>query len=252
MDGSVAIKFLYELVSLLVILDPPGTAVLFAAMIPRASLADRTRQAKRACGIAFIVLSMFGIAGERLLHALGIGLPAMRVAGGILLFLTAADMVTARGELRATHAEQRAATGTDDISVFPPAIPLIAGPGTMTTMVLFQSASHDNPLAIAAIEAALIVALGITLAALLAAGWIARLLGKTGSHVIGRVLGVLLAALAAQITLDGLRQALLLSPQQSNIGPAGSRHDPRLMNLLARHEPEHFLSGQKRPGGAPR
>ena len=210
MNGSIWSQFLYALVALLVIVDPAGTAVVFAAMTSRHAPADKARQARRACGIAFIVLSVFGVAGEHLLHALGSGLPAMKVAGGILLFLTAADMVTARGELRATRAEQQAAARAEDISVFPLAIPLIAGPGAMTTMVLFQSASHSDPLSIAATEAALVVALAITLASLLAADWIARLLGKTGANVVGRVLGVLLAALAAQITLDGLRQSLWL------------------------------------------
>lgn len=202
--------FLYALVALIVILDPAGTAALFAAMTPQDTAAERAQQAKRACFIAFLVLALFGIAGEKLLRALGIGLPAMQVAGGILLFLTAADMVTARGALRATPEEQAAATRTtEDISVFPLAIPLLAGPGAMTTMVLLRSRAGDAWLQVAAIEAALAVALGLTLAALLMAGQVKRLLGETGSHVIGRVLGVLLAALAAQITMDGLRAALI-------------------------------------------
>jgi multiple antibiotic resistance protein len=202
--------FAYALVALLVIFDPAGTAALFAAMTPRDNAAERAGQAKRACVIAFVVLAGFGLAGESLLRALGIGLPAMKVAGGILLFLTAADMVTARGALRATTSEREAATRTEeDISVFPLAIPLIAGPGAMTTMVLLHSNAAGNPWAVGAIQLALIVALGITLVALLLAEWVQRLLGETGSSVIGRVLGVLLAALAAQIALDGLHEALL-------------------------------------------
>ena len=209
MSGGGVATFLYALVALLVILDPVGTAALFAAMTPQDSPAERNAQARRACLIAFIVLAAFGLLGERLLRALGIGLPAMQVAGGILLFLTAADMVTARQALRATPAEQEAATRTnDDISVFPLAIPLLAGPGAMTTMVLLRSAGGDDWARVALIEAALAVALGVTLGALLLAGQVKRVLGETGSHVIGRVLGVLLAALAAQITLDGLRVAL--------------------------------------------
>jgi len=208
MNGSLASQFLYVLVALLVIVDPAGTAVMFAAMTSRDSSAERAALARRACGIAFIVLSVFGLAGEHLLHALGIGLPAMKVAGGILLFLAAAEMVTARDELRVTRGEPRAAARTEDISVFPLAIPLIAGPGAMTTMVLFQSTGHGDPLSIVATEAALVVVLAITLAALLTASRIAGLLGRTGANVVGRVLGVLLAALAAQIALDGLRQSL--------------------------------------------
>ena len=202
-------SFAYALVALLVIFDPPGTAVLFAAMTPQDSAAERAQQARRACLIAFAVLAVFGLAGEGLLRALGIGLPAMKVAGGVLLFLTAADMVTARNELRATAREQEVATRTnDDISVFPLAIPLIAGPGAMTTMVLLRTTSGGDPWKVGGILAALAVAVGITLAALLFAERVRRLLGETGSNVVGRVLGVLLAALAAQIALDGLRESL--------------------------------------------
>ncbi len=201
--------FLYALVALLVIFDPAGTAALFAAMTPHDTAAERASQAWRASIIAFIVLAAFGLAGDALLRALGIGLPAMKVAGGILLFLTAADMVTARGAWRASTTEREAATRTEeDISVFPLAIPLIAGPGAMTTMVLLRSTTRGDPWKIAAIQAALIVALAVTLIALLTARRVARLLGETGSSVIGRVLGVLLAALAAQIALDGLRESL--------------------------------------------
>jgi len=206
MTGSLLEAFLYALVALLVILDPAGTAALFAAMTPQDTPAERAEQARRGCGIAFVVLAVFGLAGEGLLRALGIGLPAMQVAGGILLFLTAADMVTARNALRATPQEQEVATRTnEDISVFPLAIPLLAGPGAMTTMVLLRSSAGDDWRRVAAVEAALAVALGLTLLALLLAGQVKRLLGETGSHVIGRVLGVLLAALAAQIAMDGLR-----------------------------------------------
>lgn len=202
--------FLYALTALVVIIDPVGTAAMFAAMTPHDTASERAGQARRACVIAFLVLAAFGLAGEGLLRAMGIGLPAMKVAGGILLFLTAADMVTARGALRATEPERQAAIRTeDDISVFPLAIPLIAGPGAMTTMVLLHSSSGGAVAGIAAIQAALVVALAATLACLLAARHVARLLGETGASVIGRVLGVLLAALAAQITLDGVREALL-------------------------------------------
>ncbi len=204
--------FVYALVALLVIFDPAGTAALFAAMTPRDTPAERAQQAKRACVISFAVLAIFGLVGEGLLVGLGIGLPAMKVAGGILLFLTAADMVTARGILRASPEERATATATEaDISVFPLAIPLIAGPGAMTTMVLLHSRTQGSPLMIAAVELALVTALLVTLAGLLLARHVQRLLGDTGANVIGRVLGVLLAALAAQIALDGVRESLNLA-----------------------------------------
>ena len=209
MSGTLIEAFLYALVALLVIFDPAGTAALFAAMTPQDTPAERAQQARRACAIALVVLAAFGLLGEGLLRALGISLPAMKIAGGILLFLTAADMVTARNALRTSPAEQEAATQTnDDISVFPLAIPLLAGPGAMTTMVLLRSSAGNDAWRVAMIELALAAALGITLVALLLAGQVKRLLGETGAHVIGRVLGVLLAALAVQIAMDGVREAL--------------------------------------------
>src|SRR4051794_9215192 len=209
MTGSLAETFLYALVALIVIFDPAGTAALFAAMTPQDTPAERGQQARRACLIAFVVLALFGLAGEGLLRALGIGLPAMQVAGGILLFLTAADMVTASNALRATPQELEAATRTkEDISVFPLAIPLLAGPGAMTTMILLRSGAGGDWRRVAAVELALAVALGVSLLALLLAGQVKRVLGDTGNHVVGRVLGVLLAALAAQIVMDGVRAIL--------------------------------------------
>jgi multiple antibiotic resistance protein len=196
--------FLYALVALMVIVDPPGTAAVFAAMTPNDTAAERASQARRACIIAFIILAVFGLAGEQLLSSLGIGLPAMRVAGGILLFITAADMVRGNHATRNTDEERQAAIATDDdIAVFPLAIPLIAGPGAMTSMVVLHSHAGGDPWRIAAIEAAVAVVILSQFLLLLGARWVARLLGETGSSVAGRVLGVLLAALA------GLKQAFM-------------------------------------------
>jgi multiple antibiotic resistance protein len=203
-------SFFYALVSLLVIVDPPGTAAVFAAMTPNDTAAERASQARRACIIAFVVLAVFGLAGESLLSSLGIGLPAMRVAGGILLFVTAADMVRGSHAQRSTDEEREAAIRTDDdIAVFPLAIPLIAGPGAMTSMVVLHSHAGGDWWRIAAIEAAVAAVIILQFVLLLAARWMARLLGDTGSSVVGRVLGVLLAALAVQIALDGLKQAFM-------------------------------------------
>lgn len=199
--------FLYGLVALAVIIDPAGTAVLFIGLTPHDTGAERASQARRACLVAFVVLALFGVGGELLLTRLGISLAAMKVAGGILLFLTAADMVTARGVLRATSEERAAAEKTeDDIAVFPLAIPFLAGPGAMTTMVVLHARAAGNVVAIAAVEAALALVLAATLVALLLARQVARVLGETGAHVVGRVLGVLLAGFAAQMVLDGVRQ----------------------------------------------
>ncbi len=200
--------FAYALVALLVIVDPPGTAVVFAAMTPQDTPAERASQARRACLVGFGVLAMFGLAGASLLQALGIGLPAMRIAGGALLFLTATEMVMDKHALRSTDSERNAAIETDqDIAVFPLGIPLIAGPGAMTTMVILHSQTDGDPWRIAAIEAAVLVCILVTLVALLSARFLSRVMGETGASVAGRVLGVLLAALAVQIALEGLHDA---------------------------------------------
>ncbi|TQF82223.1 MarC family protein [Elioraea sp. Yellowstone] len=199
--------FLYAFVAFLVILDPPGTAAIFLGITPHDTPAERRAQALKATAIAGGVLVAFAVAGEFLLRALGIGLPAFQVAGGLLLFLLAADMVMVRQSgLRATEREQAEAQASDhDISVFPLAIPLIAGPGAMTTVVLLRGRVGDDPEALGAVVAALALALAVTLAAMLAASPLMRLLGRTGADVLSRVLGVVLAALAAQIVLDGVR-----------------------------------------------
>ncbi len=206
MHWSTINTFTYALVALLVIVDPPGTAVVFAAMTPNDTAAERKSQARRACILAAAVLMVFGLAGESLLRALGIGLPAMRIAGGALLFLTAADMVTGRHALRDTDGERQAAIRTDDdIAIFPLGIPLIAGPGAMTTMVVLHSHADGDWWRIGAIEAAVLTVILVQFACLMAAQYLSRLLGDTGASVAGRVLGVLLAALAVQIGLDGIR-----------------------------------------------
>jgi len=203
--------FLYALVALLVIFDPPGTAAIFIAITPRDTDTDRREQAVKAVAISFVVLAGFALGGEWLMRAMGVTLPAFQVAGGILLFLLATDMVMVRdsGLRRTTQRETAEAEAQEsDITVFPLAIPLIAGPGAMTTMVLLRGRAGDEPGQLAAVGAALAVALLVTLASLLAAKHLVKLLGETGTNVIGRVLGVVVAALAAQIALDGVRAIL--------------------------------------------
>ncbi|HTZ71378.1 MAG TPA: MarC family protein [Acetobacteraceae bacterium] len=200
--------FTYAFVALMVIVDPVGTAVVFAAMTPQDTAAERASQARRACLVAFLVLAAFGLAGANLLSAMGIGLPAMRIAGGALLFLTAVEMVADRHALRGTDPEREAALRTDqDIAIFPLAIPLIAGPGAMTTMVVLHSRAGGRVWHIAAIEGAAALTIILTLGALLSARFLSRVLGESGASVAGRVLGVLLAALAVQLAIDGFHEA---------------------------------------------
>jgi multiple antibiotic resistance protein len=200
----------YAFVTFLVILDPPGTAALFAAITRNLTDSHRRAMAKRASVIAGSMLFAFALGGKALLAALGIGLPAFRIGGGILLFLLAADMVFARqsGLRSTTPVEDEEAAAREDITVFPLAFPLIAGPGAMTSVVLMMGKAGGDPWAMLVVLAVLAVVMLILLAMLLAAGPILRLLGWTGAHVISRVLGIILAALAAQFVIDGLLQAM--------------------------------------------
>jgi multiple antibiotic resistance protein len=140
------------------------------------------------------------------LAALGIGLPAFRIAGGVLLFLLAIDMVFARqsGLRSTTIREQREAETKQDISVFPLAFPLIAGPGALTT-VLLMSSTAKGAFAFTGTLVVLLIVLGFTLVSLLYAARILRFLGETGANVISRLFGLVLAALAVQFILDGVR-----------------------------------------------
>jgi multiple antibiotic resistance protein len=205
--------FLVSLVALLVILDPIGTAAIFVGITPRDSEARRRSQAIRATVISAVVLVSFAFLGELLLRAMDISVPAFQIAGGLLLFVLAFDMVMQRPSgLRATEAERTEAEASDDdVSVFPLAIPLIAGPGAMTSVVLLRGRAGSDPTEVLAVMAALTAALLIMLVCLVAAGTMTRIVGKTGTHVIGRVLGVILAALSAQLVIDGIRASFGLA-----------------------------------------
>lgn len=193
-----------------VVVDPIGLAPMFAALTPGASPALRRRLARRGVLIAGVILFAFVIVGDALLRALGIGLASFQIAGGVLLFLLAVDMLFVRHSgLRSTTArEQKEAAHRKDISVFPLAIPLIAGPGALTTVLLMVGDQGDNPAVIGATLAVVVLVLGITLVALFLSGRLLRLIGETGANVVSRVLGVVLAALAMQYILDGLQAGL--------------------------------------------
>jgi multiple antibiotic resistance protein len=154
------------------------------------------------------MLLVFAIAGNLLLDLLGVSLPAFQIAGGVLLFLQALSLTFSKSGLSSiSEGEHREAERPGDIAVFPLAFPLIAGPGSLSAVVLLMGRVQglENALAIVVL---LLVCLILTFAALLASEWLQRWLGETGSDVVGRISGVLLAALAVQFVLDGLRQAL--------------------------------------------
>jgi multiple antibiotic resistance protein len=203
----------YSFLALVVIVDPVGTAALFVGLTRGMTEAQSRRMAIRAIVIAGVTLLFFAFAGDQLLKALGIGLPAFRIAGGILLFILAIEMVFAHhsGLRDLTESESEEAVASHDISVFPLAIPLIAGPGALTTMVLLMGAAGSNWTAKLSIIAVMVAVLALTLLLLLIAGQVMKVLGTTGVNVVSRVFGILLAALAAQLALDGLRDAFGLS-----------------------------------------
>ena len=193
-------------VTFVVVVDPISTTPLFAALTAEASASERRRIALRGVAIATGVLIAFALGGEWLLTALGIGLPAFRIAGGILLLLLAIDMVMARQSgLRAmTPGEEAESNQRAYVSVFPLAIPLIAGPGALTMVVLLMGAAAGDLRTQAVIIAVLVAVLGVTLACLLLVNGIMRLLGVTGINVVTRVFGIITAALAVQFIVDGL------------------------------------------------
>jgi multiple antibiotic resistance protein len=156
-------------------------------------------------GMAALILLVFSLAGRLLLDALGIGVPAFRIAGGLLLFLLSIDMIFARqsGLRSTTDREQAEAAGRTDISVFPLAFPLIAGPGAMTTVLLF--AERPGGAAFLANLLVMLLVLGMLLGALLASEPLMRRLGETGANVFSRLLGLILAALSVQYVVDGIK-----------------------------------------------
>lgn len=195
-----------SLLLLFVTIDPIGIAPIFGTLAANLSDTTRRRVATRAVGLSAAILVVFALVGDPLLAALGVGLPAFRIAGGSLLFMLAIDMVLARrsGLRSTTRVELHEAGHRPDISVFPLAFPLLAGPGALTTILLLSSGHRDEPLVLAVVMAMLGLVLGITWLALLLSGRLLRLLGETGTNVVGRLFGLLLAALAVQFMVDGV------------------------------------------------
>jgi multiple antibiotic resistance protein len=198
--------FLSAFITFFVVIDPPGCAPIYASLTKGANAAQRRAMAIRATVVAAGILFIFALFGEKLLGALHIELNSFRIAGGIMLFLIAIDMVF---EKRTERREERAQKIIDtpeieDVSIFPMAMPMIAGPGSIASVMLLMS-QNDGIENAGIILSALGAVLLLTLLALLAAGPIMRVLGSQAEAVITRLLGVLLAALAAQFVIDGLR-----------------------------------------------
>ncbi len=190
-------------------IGPIDVAAMFAALTTRSTPKARRSMALRGIAVATVILLAFALFGNAMLAALGISLAALRTAGGILLLLISIDMVFARdsGGVSTTEVETEEAVLKDDIAVFPLATPLIAGPGAMGAVILLMANSSGRVLHQLVVLGAMLAVLLITYLALLSATQIQRVLGVTGLHVISRVIGVLLAALAVQFIFDGVAQS---------------------------------------------
>jgi len=187
-------------VAMFVIVDPIGLAPLFVAVTQNNTKAERRGIAIRACLVGFTILAIFGFAGEAVLSVIGIGMPAFRISGGLLLFLTAIEMLF---EKRTQRRENQAEPAPDP-SVFPLAMPLIAGPGAMTTMILLTGQQSDlaGQAMVFGVMAAVVLLVFILF---MLSGLIERLLGHTGIILVSRLLGMFLAALSVQFVIDGIR-----------------------------------------------
>jgi multiple antibiotic resistance protein len=197
--------------TLFVIVDPPGCAPIFATLTQGTSKAHQREMAFKSVGIAAVILYGFAFVGEWLFSKLGISLDALRIAGGIMLFIIGLNMVfEKRTEKREDRAEDALEEVEDpeDISVFPMGIPMIAGPGTMASLLLLTKGGDGGRAGEIAVLFALAAVLLITLISFLLAGGLIKLMGKSFTNVLTRVLGVLLATLAAQFILDGVQNAL--------------------------------------------
>jgi len=194
--------YLSTFVTLFVIVDPIALAPLFVALTHGMDEAHKRRMALRACVIAVILMTLFGLLGDRILGAVGISMPAFRISGGILLFATALDMLFER---RTQRREGQQTDPEHDPSVFPLATPLIAGPGAFTTMILLANTQNQTLAHVASVHLVMVVVVFLTFLFFLASSFIARALGRTGIVVITRLLGMLLAALSVQFVLDGIK-----------------------------------------------
>ncbi len=196
-------------------IGPLEAAVLFATLTPKMPRDERRRIALRATLIATAILGFFTLLGGPILHQLGVSIPALQTAGGIVLLLLALDMIFARpgSALRLSPLEGEEAQSRDDLAVFPIATPLLAGPGAMSAGILLAANAHGEPVGVAIVAAALASVMLITLALLTLAHELNRMLSLTAQRVLIRVFGILLAAIAVQAVFNGIQGSGLIAPR---------------------------------------
>lgn len=193
------------------IIDPIGMIPMTLAATARVSAERRNQIVDQAVIVAAAVMLFMGVVGRLLLDYLGITLPAFLIAGGILLFLIAIDMLFARPtRAKSTEAEEKEAAAAENPAVFPLAVPMIAGPGTIATVLLLVNLSRGDHFRLAVVAIAYAVALFVTWLCMRGSSMLLRVIGTTGVNVVTRLLGIILAALAVQFVLNGLGQTPLL------------------------------------------
>ena len=212
MMGSVDVRFVATAVATAItIIDPIGMIPLTLGATTRVSPQRRNAIVDQAVLVAAGIIAFMGLVGRVLLDYLGITLPAFMIAGGILLFLIAIDMLFGRPTgAKRTEAEEREAAERENPAVFPLAVPMIAGPGTIATVFLLVNLSHGDRLDLAVVAGAYSIALLVTWFCMRGSTLLLRMIGNTGIHVISRLLGIILAALAVQFVINGLVQTPLL------------------------------------------
>lgn len=209
---ALAEYFLSALTTLMVTVDPPGLAPIFLSLTMGMTAAERRSVAFRATLIAAGIMAGFAFFGQPVLRALGIGVPAFRIAGGLLLFWISFEMIF---ELRTQRKTNVATTAINldhirNVAAFPLAIPLMAGPGTITATMLTAGAAQGDPAKLAALMAVIALVSLACLLTFLVSDRLSKLLGVTGNLVLTRLLGVILAALAVQFVIDGVKAVISL------------------------------------------
>jgi multiple antibiotic resistance protein len=194
----------YVFVTLLVMINPVEAAATFDSVTAGDEAATKRRIALRSTIIAGVILLAFGFIGDALLRALGISFAAFRIAGGLLLLRVGFTMVFAEKK----SDTNRSGAPNDDPTVFPLAIPIITGPGALTAIVTLMTRTHDSPLKVTALVIIAIVVMAITYATMRASTLLNRLLGASGVDAVGRITGIIVAAISIQLIIDGIAEVL--------------------------------------------
>ncbi|HEX7176117.1 MAG TPA: MarC family protein [Pyrinomonadaceae bacterium] len=204
MDEGLVRFGLTAFVTLLVVVDPPGVVPIFVALTEGADAAKRRATVKRAVIIALLVALFFLVAGRSLLSYLGVTIHAFAISGGVLLFATALPMLFGhRGGLQAPEREERPTAG-EDIAIFPLAIPLLSGPGAIATILLLTAQANGDTRRLVALGLAVVLVYGVSLIMLRLGGSLMARIGEGKVHIVTRVMGIILAALAVQFILNGI------------------------------------------------